>query len=558
MESSHQGQPMPGHTHHAADGGIDAVTQAFAIETPTSLRSKSRLFAIIFALCLCMFTVALNQTIVATAVPAISRDLHSASGYSWVGSAYLLANAAACTLWTRASDIWGRKAILLITVGLFFVASILAAVSKNMTMLIAARALQGAGGGGITQMVIITISDLFSLRQRSLFVGLIEVIWTLAGGVGPLLGGVFAQYVNWRWCFYINLPITGLSFVMLLATLDVHNPRTRIREGLLAIDWLGTICVLGMVLMILLGLDFGGVIASWNSATVVCLLVFGVVMVACFLYVERRWAKYPLMPLELFKDWQNIAVTLVLITHGMAYIAADYYLPLYLQSVKQASPLRSGVLILPLTITSAAIGALTGVVIHHTGRYRELIWVGAFGTLLGTALFILMGPKTPIVQVIVFQVIAGVGLGPLFQAPIIAIQAVASQADTAAATSTFGFLRNVATSVSLVIGSVIFQNGMNDQMNFMAAAGIDEATIVALSGGHAAANVDVVRHIDDQAQRETIQAAFASSMRNMWIAYASIAAVGALASLFVAQSFLSSEHTETRTGIMSMKTEARD
>ena len=532
----------------------DTQLQTLSIDEPqTASRSKPRLAMIVFALCLSMFTVALDQTIVATALPAITSDLHSASGYSWIGSAYTLAGAATCTIWTRASDIWGRKMILLITVAWFFAASIMAGVSKNMPMLITARALQGTAGGGILQMVIITISDLFSLRKRSLFVALLEVIWTLAGGVGPLLGGAFAQYVSWRWCFYINLPINGLSFILILATMDVHNPHTGLRDGLAAIDWLGTISVLGVVLMLLLGLDFGGVVAPWNSATIICLLVFGAAMIACFLYIERRFAKYPLMPLDIFKNWRNVAVTVVLVTHGMAFIAAEYYLPLYLQSAKEASPTKSGVLILPLTISGAVAGALSGVAMHRTGRYRELIWFGAFMTALGVGLFALLAPETPLAQIVIFQIIAGVGMGPLFQAPIIAIQAAVSQADTAAATSTFGFLRNVATSVSLVVGAVVFQNGMETRLASMVDVGISQEVIAALSDGKAAANVMVTQAISDPVQREAVEAAFAWSLRNMWIMFAGIAGLGTVASIFVAQQHLKAEHVETKTGIDAMK-----
>lgn len=527
-------------------------------EPETPPRTRLKLILMIFALCLSMFVVALDQTIVATALPAITKELGSAAGYSWIGSAYSLASAASCTLWTRASDIWGRKLILLVTIAWFFVASIIAGVSTNMAMLIAGRALQGVAGGGILQLVVITISDLFSLRLRSLFVALIEVMWCLAGGVGPLLGGVFAQYATWRWCFYINLPINGISFILVLLIMDVYNPHTKFREGFAAIDWLGTISVLGVVLMLLLGLDFGGIFAPWGSATVICLLVFGVVMLACFLFVEKRVAKYPLMPLGMFKNWRNIAVTIVLMAHGMAFIAAEYYLPLYLQSAKEASPTRSGVLVLPLTVSGAVFGALTGVVMHSTGRYRELIWFGAVLTAVGVGLFALLDPQTSVARIVGFEILAGAGMGPLFQAPIIAIQAAVSQANTATATSTFGLLRSVSISVSLVIGGVVFQNGMQDRVKDLAHIGIDQAIVAALSGGEAAASVDLVKSVSDPFQKLAIEAAFAGSLRDMWIMFAGIAALGAVASIFVVQEHLRVEHTETKTGIEAMQQRTKD
>ncbi|KAI6917694.1 putative MFS transporter, partial [Hortaea werneckii] len=308
-------------------------------------RAKLRIWAILIALYLALFVAALDQTIIATSIPTISAQLHSAAGYFWIGGAYLLANAAAAPIWAKCSDIWGRKPALLGAVALFAIASIIAATSVSMTMLIAARALQGTAGGGLLQLVTITISDLFSMRRRTLYLGLLEVMWAVAGGAGPLIGGAFTQLVSWRWCFWINLPVSGVTFLLLFLFLDVHNPRTRLREGLAAIDWLGTLSVLAVTLMLLLGLDFGGTVFPWSSAKVICLIVFGTLMIGCFIFSEKRLAKYPLMPLDMFKDMSNVALFLVGFSQGMVFIAAEYYLPLYLQSVKQASPLRSGVLI---------------------------------------------------------------------------------------------------------------------------------------------------------------------------------------------------------------------
>jgi MFS family permease len=205
----------------------------------------------------------LDATILATAIPTIVASLHSASGYFWIGAAYLLANAAAAPIWAKCSDIWGRKPALLSAVVVFAASSILAALSVNMRMLIAARALQGTAGGGLIQLVNITVSDLFSMRRRALYLGMVEVMWALAGGLGPILGGLFTQLVSWRWCFWINLPVSGLTFVLLILFLDVHNPKTKLSSGLKAIDWFGTFSILAVTLLLLLGLDFGGATYPW-------------------------------------------------------------------------------------------------------------------------------------------------------------------------------------------------------------------------------------------------------------------------------------------------------
>lgn len=184
--------------------------------------------------------------------------MHSAYGYVWIGGAYLLASAVSGPIWSKLSDIWGRKIILLAAVALFFVSSILCANAVNMTMLIVGRSLQGTAGGGLFQLVMIVISDLFSMRERSLYMGLSEVMWAVAGSAGPILGGSFTEKLSWRWCFWINLPITGVTFLLLLLFLDVHNPRTSVRAGLKAVDWAGSISLLAFALLFLLGLQFGG------------------------------------------------------------------------------------------------------------------------------------------------------------------------------------------------------------------------------------------------------------------------------------------------------------
>lgn len=256
---------------------------------------------------LSLFVAALDQTIVATAIPTIAAHLHSAAGYTWIGGAYVLAKAATMPLWAKFSDIWGRKPILLAGLAVFFVASIVCAAAPTMAALIAGRALQGVGGGALMQLVTITISDLFSMRRRSLWMVFTDVTWAVAGGVGPVLGGALAQLVSWRWVFWINLPAIGAAFVLVAACLNVHDPKTKMVDGFRAIDWYGTVAILGLTLMMLLGLDFGGAIFPWSSPKVVCLLVFGALILGFFVFSEKRLAVYPLMPMRLFKGKSNIA-----------------------------------------------------------------------------------------------------------------------------------------------------------------------------------------------------------------------------------------------------------
>ncbi|KAF2667620.1 MFS general substrate transporter, partial [Microthyrium microscopicum] len=498
------------------------------------------------------FISALDQTITATAIPTIASSLHSAGAYTWIGAAYLLASAASGPLWTKCSDIWGRKLALLSATVLFGAASVLAALSSSMTMLISARALQGAAGGGLGGLVSVTISDLVSVRERAKYFAALGLMWAVAGAAGPAVGGVLTERVSWRWCFWINVPVCGLAGALILLLLDVHNPRTGLKEGLKAVDWYGTVTMLGVTLMVLLGLDFGGAVFAWSSAKVICLLIFGTLMVGMFVYSEKRLAKYPLLPLGVFGSVSNVATFGVSFFQNMVSLSVEYYLPLYLQSVKLVSPLRSGILVLPMMCTMALTDITVGILISKTGRYREMMWIGATILTLGTGLYITLGVDTPIAQIVGFQIVWGVGPALLFYAPMIAIQNTVSQADTASATAALGFFRNVATSLSIVVGGVVFQNSMTSQQSSLVAAGLDASTRKAFSGSQAAANVDLIKLISDSTQRRAIQNAFAGSLRNMFITYTGLAAAALVSSAFIKHRKLNTEHTETKTGIQEL------
>lgn len=442
--------------------------------------------------------------------------------------------------------------MLLVGVSLFVAGSILAALSTNMPMLITARAFQGAAGGGLVQLSIITISDLFSVRKRSVYLGFSGVVWAVAGAAGPLIGGAFTEYVTWRWCFWINVPICGITFGLLLLFLDVHNPRTKLGEGLKGIDWYGTLSILAITTLLFVGLDFGGTVFPWNSPKVICLIVFGTLIIGFFLFIEQRLAEYPLMPLAVFKSWSDKAVFLVVFSQAMVLIGIEYYMPLYLQSVQQASPLRSGVLLLPLIIVLAVVEITAGFMVYRTGRYREFIWAGSLLMAIGTGLFTTFGADTSVAMVVGLEIVGALGPTLIFQAPMAAIQNSVSQAETTAATASLLFLQSIAMSLSVVVGGVVFQNSMDARQSSLAAAGLSKSILEALSGSQAAANVATTQSIQDASQRQAVLEAFAWSIRNMFILYTCLAAIAVVASVFIKHEKLNTEHTETKTGIQQM------
>ncbi|GAB7351562.1 hypothetical protein MBLNU459_g2188t1 [Dothideomycetes sp. NU459] len=520
--------------------------------TPLEDRGRGRIALIMLALGMAVFLAAIDVTIITTALPTISEYFHSSAGYTWIGSAYLLGSASSVPTWGKISDIFGRKPVLLAANVVFMIGSLIAALSYNVGMLIAARALQGIGGGGLVTLVNICISDLFSMRRRGAYFGIIGGVWAIASAIGPVIGGVFTEKVSWRWCFYINLPCDGLALVIIFFFLDLKTPRTPLMEGLKAIDWLGSLLIVGGVLMFLFGLEYGGVTYPWDSATVLCLLIFGILTIGLFTVIEWKFAKYPVMPLRLFKYRSNIAACGVCFVHGFVFIASSYYLPLYFQAARGATPLLSGVYVLPNALAVSCASIATGIFIRKTGLYLPPIYAGLFFMTVGTGLYINFDANSGWAKIILYQVVAGLGIGPNFQAPLIALQTHVKPRDIATGTATFGFVRQIATSISVVVGGVVFQNQMQKKAGTLEAA-LGPRVAAQLSGSGAGANVRLVDALPAN-QKQVARAAFADSLQPMWIVYTCIAVVGLAIAFFIKKKELDRQHNETKTGLANEKT----
>ncbi|KXH50565.1 multidrug resistance protein fnx1 [Colletotrichum nymphaeae SA-01] len=535
----------------AAAQGPPPAAAAGAEDTPEAGRTKLETTLIVLSLCAALFLAALDVTIITTAVPTIAEEFNSNIGYIWIGSAYLLSNAAFVPTWGKISDIWGRKPILLCAVGVFWVGSLICGLSTSMGMLIGARAIQGIGGGGIIVLVNICVSDLFSMRQRGVYFGVMGMVWAVSSAIGPVLGGVFTSKATWRWCFYVNLPISGIGFVVLFFVLKLHNPRTPVAQGLKAIDWVGTLTIIGGTLMFLFGLEFGGVQYPWSSPTVICLIVFGIVTIGIFAVNEWKYARYPVIPMHLFRSWSNMAAFATAFCHAFAFISGSYWLPLYFQGVQGVSSLLSGVYLLPYVLSLSLMSAVAGVLIRKTGNYVYLIVGGMLVTTVGFGLFHDLPLDRNFTKIILYQIVAGLGIGPNFQSPLIAVQTSVEPRDIAAATSAFGFIRQMGTSISVVIGGVVFNNEMQRQYpRLREELGPELANM--LSGSSAASSVGVVADLQGE-QGQIARGAYLSSLRTMYIVYVAFAGLGLVLSLFVRQVQLSKKHTEHKTGLKTLR-----
>ncbi|KAI2786345.1 Efflux pump dotC [Penicillium oxalicum] len=550
-QDAHTSQEADTFGKNNEDDIIEKQSSRPPLERTTSQAAKmgkKKIIVVMTALCLALFLAALDMTIISTALPTIAADFGaSESGFSWIASSYLLANAACIPLWGKLSDIWGRKPMILFANIWFLVGSLICALAKNLAMILAGRAIQGVGGGGIIIMANISVTDLFSMRDRPMYYGIFGATWAIAGALGPIIGGAFTTSVTWRWCFYLNLPIGGFSLLILFFFLSIESPKTPLLAGLRSIDWAGTFLIIGGTLMFLFGLEFGGVNYPWKSATVICLIVFGVVVWALAMFAEWKLAKYPIIPPRLFNEWYNVLILMVCFCHGFVFIAGAYYLPFYFQTVLLASPILSGVYTLPMVLSLSFVSAATGIVMKKTGRYRELIIGGLFFMTLGFGLFIDLKPYASWPRIIIFQLIAGVGVGPNFQAPLVAFQANIRPADMATATATFGFVRQLSTSMSVVLGTVIYQNVISGQSDKIVAA-IGPERAAAISASFAGASKELIQSLNES-QRKVVLDSFTFALSRMWIFYTAVAGLGFVLSLFIVPRELSKTHTIRKTGL---------
>ena len=300
--------------------------------------------------------------------------------------------------------------------------------------------------------------------------------------------------------------------------------------------------------MFLLGLEYGGVSYPWASATVICLIIFGLVTIVLFFLNEWKVAIYPVMPLRLFKHRSNVAALLVCFCHGAVFISGAYFLPLYFQAVFQATPIMSGVYLFPYVLSMSFTSMFVGIFIKKTGHYLPPIWFGMVFLTLGFGLFVdLPNHKGSWARVIIYQIVAGLGVGPNFQAPLIALQSLVQPRDIATATATFGFIRNMATSISVVIGGVIFQNGMKKRQDTLRAS-LPPNVADAIGGGSAGASTGIVAGLPPD-QKDIATKAYTDSLQTMWILFIVLAGFGLVCSLAIGKQKLSKTHEVQKQGL---------
>jgi hypothetical protein len=337
--------------------------------------------------------------------------------------------------------------------------------------------------------------------------------------------------------------------LILFLFLDIHTPKTPLLQGLRSIDWLGSITVAGATVMLLLGLQFGGLTHAWDSATVVCLLVFSVITFALFFTAQFKVSPSPIMPFRIFSRLSNLSALAVCFCDAMIFNSVAYFVPLYFQTVLAASPLKSGTWMLALAIPLAVFSASAGWIMEKTGRYLELLRGGLLLMTIGLGLFINFPEYLSWPRIICFLVIVGIGFGPNFHAPLIALQTHLEPKDVGAGTATFGFVRMLSGAIGVVLGQVIFQSQIRTHAKSLLNAGIPSSVIADLMRGSTISTTTGYDSSLSSTQNFLIRQAKAQSLSKMWILYTLISAMGFVASLGIRKKALTRDHEEFKTGL---------
>ncbi|KAK8876854.1 MFS general substrate transporter [Apiospora arundinis] len=506
-----------------------------------------RFWTIFAALAITSLLAAVESTVTSTAMPAIARALDSGELYVWFANAYTLTSTAFLPFFGQIADIFGRRWLTITIVAVFALGSGVSGGAYSTGMLIAGRAVQGVGGGGIILMIEMIICDLVPLRERGAAMGIIFAVFALGSSMGPFIGGIITQRVTWRWVFWINLPIAAVALVLLITFLHVkHDRESSVISRLRRLDYTGNALLVASVTAVLLALTYGGTRYSWSSWHVLLLLVLGFLGLGLFIaYESSRWCAEPMTPPHLFRNRTSAAAFCLTFVHSFYSFWVLYFLPVYFQGVQMADPTRSGVLLLPTVIILVPAGLVSGMLLSKFGKYRVIHLAGFALMTLGLGLFILLDNESRLSLYIGLQFFGGVGSGLVLSTLLPATQAALSEKDTASSTAAWAFIRSLGTVWGVSVPAAIF-NSRADSLSWS----IDDvSTRDMLRNGQAYshASADWLSGLPNTTLSQVTNV-FSEILRTVWIVLTAIAAVSVLI-VFVEKEIKMREELDTEYGI---------
>jgi EmrB/QacA subfamily drug resistance transporter len=420
---------------------------------------KPQIRVVLAGLMIAMMLAMLDNLIVSTALPRIVGDFGGLDHFTWVVTAYVLGTTVSTPIWGKLGDLYGRKSVFLTSIIIFLIGSALCGMAGSgmfggpadgMVELIAFRAVQGLGAGGLMVGVMAIIGDLVPPRERGRYQGMIAGIMAIAMVAGPLVGGFITDNLSWRWAFYVNLPLGGLALLVLVTQMHLPKYRTEHR-----IDWVGAALLSVGITAIVLVTTWGGNEYAWTSAPILGLVALAAVALVGFGVVERRVPE-PILPLHLFRSRNFALISAIGFLLGFAMFGAMNFLPLFQQTVQGASATNSGLLLLPLMFGMLVVSVVSGRIITKTGRYRIFPILGGIAMFTGMALLAMIDANTSKTQLAAFMVVLGVGMGGLMQTSMLIAQNSVEQKDLGAGSGAATFFRSIGGSIGIAMFGAIF------------------------------------------------------------------------------------------------------
>ena len=487
--------------------------------------SHREILVILGSLLMGMMLAALDQTIVATALPTIVGELGGLSRLSWVITAYMLASTISTPIYGKVGDTIGRKLTFQAAIAIFLVGSILSGLATSMVQLVGFRAIQGLGAGGLMVTAQAIIADIVSPRERGRYQGYVGAVFGAASVLGPLLGGFFTDHLSWRWVFFINIPLGVGALVVTAAVLPSAPPRAAGSERP-RVDYLGIALLSTAVACIVLLTTWGGSVFPWSSPIMLQLSAACVILLGLFAVVERRAAD-PLIPPALFRDRSFDLAAATSFVIGFAMFGVISFIPVFMQVVSGASATSSGLALLPLMIGLFSASILSGRQISRTGKYKRYPVIGTALATLGIYLFSTMTEETPRALSTLYMALAGMGLGLTMQVMVVAMQNSVERRYLGVGTSTVTFFRSVGGSCGVALFGAIFNHRLGSEL-----ASIPGGDILTGSSGHAGGLLRALGTLPPDV-RHQVAGAFARSLSTSFFVAAPCLATTFLLVLFL-------------------------
>ena len=499
-------------------------TRAAPAPTATAPMTHREVLEALSGLLTAMFVAMISSTVVSNALPRIVADLHgSESGYTWVVTATLLTLTATTPIWGKLADLYNKKLLVQVALLIYVAGSVFAALSQSMGMLIAARAVQGVGVGGLSALVQIVIASIVPARERGRYFGYLGAVFAVATVSGPLIGGVIVDtsWLGWQWCFYVGIPFAAVAFAVLQKTLHLRTLRRDV-----SIDYIGALLITSGVSTLLIWVSLAGTQFDWASTTTAWMVTLGVLLLAGFVVAETR-VKEPIIPLRLFRDRTTSLATFASVMVGVSLFGGTVFLSQYFQLARGMSPTRAGLMTLFLVGGLLVSSVITGRIIAVTGRWKRYLVGGSLLMVAGLGLLSLIDPGIGLWTVGGFMAVLGVGVGAVNQNLVLAVQNNAAQSDIGAASSLAAFFRTMGGS----IGVSALGAALNQQVSSSLAAGFARLGIAppAAESGTSIPDLSTL----PGPVRQVFEAAFADATGHIFLLAAPFGALAVVAILLI-------------------------